>query len=299
LTLLSEKNIIPQDQLKLGGIIMKGLILCNRCRKKMDGVCKCGNYKCLVQVYWKGKYYEFRRDDQGYVFTYDKAMARLMEINNLMQKGSFSPSDFNDTKINERKFENQIEKWLNEKENRERLNELSYGTLRDYRGYVKNYFCYFHGLDVREIALEKLTEFRDILDKVSIKTRKNILNALRNFFYCLKERGVISDVPLFPKIKGDDSKTRTSIDVELQEEVLIKMPVHHNDIMEFLMETGIRPGEGCAILCEHIDLRKKTLKIERTFSSNRLRETTKQKRKREVPLSNRAYEIAERNMTGK
>jgi hypothetical protein len=58
-------TIITQDQLKLGGVIMTGLILCNRCGKKMDGVCKCGNYKCLVQIYWKGKYYEYRRDEQG------------------------------------------------------------------------------------------------------------------------------------------------------------------------------------------------------------------------------------------
>jgi len=35
----------------------------------------------LVEVYWKGEYYHFRRDDHGYVFTYDKAKDKLIEIN--------------------------------------------------------------------------------------------------------------------------------------------------------------------------------------------------------------------------
>ena len=188
MTPLSDQHIIPQDQLKRGGIFMSGIIICNRCRKKMDGVCRCGNAKCLVQIYWKGKYYEFRRDDQGFVFAYDRAVARLTEINNAIQKGVFDPTDFNDARMSERRFENQIEKWLNEKESRERLNELSYGTLRDYRGYVKNYFHALSMMDVREIKLEHLTEFKDGLDNVSIKTRKNILNALRNVFFLVERK---------------------------------------------------------------------------------------------------------------
>ncbi len=55
---------------------MTGTIRCNRCRKKMDGVCECGNYKCFIQIYWKGKYYEFRRDDEGDLFSYHKAVDR-------------------------------------------------------------------------------------------------------------------------------------------------------------------------------------------------------------------------------
>ena len=39
-------GIITQDQLKCGGVIMTGLILCNRCRKKMDGAWNAGGRKC-------------------------------------------------------------------------------------------------------------------------------------------------------------------------------------------------------------------------------------------------------------
>jgi len=224
---------------------------------------------------------------------------RLVEINNRIKKKVFHPEDFTEAKIDERKFENMITKWLKEKEGKEKVGELSNGTIRDYSGYVKNYFGFLHGLDVREIDLEKLSDFKDTLSGVSIKTRKNIMNALRNFYFWLKERGVIEIVPNFPRITGDDSKTRKAIDYELQLEVLNRIPERHRDVIEFLMETGLRPGEACALLCEHIDLRRGEARIERTFSSNKLRETTKQKRKRNIPLSERAYEIAEKNCSGK
>ena len=299
LTKLEPFHNIPQDDLKRGGIIMKGIIICNKCRKKMDGVCSCGGYKCLIKIFWNGKSYEYRRDDQGYVFTYDKARDKLIEVSNTIKNHTFNPVDFTDANIKERKFENQIEKWLQGKEKRESLNELSPGTLRDYKGYVNNHYSFFHNMDVREITLEQLTNFKDTLDKISIKTRKNILNALRNFFFWLKERGVIKDMPIFPKIKGDDAKTRQAIDVELQDEVLQKIPDIHKDIIEFLFETGLRPGEACALLMEHIDARHNMARIERTFSGNKLRTTTKQKRKRNIPLSYRAYEIAQKHTQDK
>lgn len=278
---------------------MTGTIRCNRCRKKMDGVCKCGNYKCFIQIYWKGKYYEFRKDDGGDLLSYHKALDRLVEINNRIKNKSFHPEDFTESKIRERKFENMISKWLQEKERKEKVGELSNGTIKDYSGYVKNYFGFLNGLDVREVDLEKLSNFKDTLSEVSIKTRKNIMNALRNFYFWLKERGVIRETPVFLKITGDDSKTRRAIDYELQLEILKRIPEKHRDIIEFLMETGLRPGEACALLREHIDLRHGEARIERTFSANKLRETTKQKRKRNIPLSERAYEIAEKNCLGK
>jgi len=299
LTVPSHLNIIPQDQLKFGGVIVTGTIRCNRCRKKMDGVCNCGNYKCLIQIYWRGKYYEFRRDDEGDLFSYHKAQDRLVEINNRIKNKVFHPEDFTESKINERKFESMIDKWQDEKERKEEVGELSNGTIRDYKGYVKNYFSFFNGMDVREISLEQLSEFKDALSGVSIKTRKNIMNALRNFYFWLKERGAIRELPVFPKISGDDSKTRRAIDWGLQDEALKRIPEKHRDVIEFLMETGLRPGEVCALLCEHIDLRTGLMRIERTFSSNKLRETTKQKRKREIPINNRAYEIANKYCAGK
>jgi hypothetical protein len=115
---------------------LKGIIICNKCRKKMDGVCVCtpkGNAKCLIQIYWKGKHYEYRRDDQGYVLTYDKAQDKLTEISNAIKKGSFNPVDFTDEKVKERRFENKILKWLDQKEKECKDGDISPSSLGNIR----------------------------------------------------------------------------------------------------------------------------------------------------------------------
>ncbi|HVN97076.1 MAG TPA: tyrosine-type recombinase/integrase [Syntrophorhabdaceae bacterium] len=279
---------------------MKGIIICNKCRKKMDGVCKCttkGNAKCIVQIYWHGKHYEYRRDDRGFILTYETAQAKLIDISGDIRKGIFNPINYTDEKMKERRFETQIERWLQEKMKQADLNELSPGTTRQYNGYVNNYYPFFHGQDVRAISLEALSNFRDTLENVSIKTRKNIMVTLHGFFLWLKERGLIKEIPIFPKIKGDDSVIQKSIDVDIQEQALRRIPERHRDIIEFLMETGLRPGEACALRVEHIN--GGIAKIEGTFSGTQLRTTTKQKRKRSLPLSVRALEITQKNMKDK
>lgn len=299
---------LSQDDLKLGGVIVKGIIICNRCREKMNGVCKCKslkkrkkarkpNYKCLIQVYWKGKHYEYRRDDQGYVFTYDKAKDKLAEISTAMKKGRFNPADFSDANINERKFRNQIEEWLSQKEEEEKTNELSPETLRCYRSYNKNYFSFFLGWDVREIGFEQLERFKDKLPRrISLKMKRNILNCLHGFFVWLKRKGVIKEVPTWPQIKGDDAQVRYAIDLKDQNDALAKMPSEWKDAFIFLFETGLRIGELCALKIKDIDFKNGRALIQRTWSGVKLVETTKGRNKRWIPLSDQAYEIAKKHV---
>jgi len=65
------------------------------------------------------------------------------------------------------------------------------------------------------------------------------------------------------------------------------------------METGLRPGEVCSLLCEHIDTKNGLMRVERTFTGSKIRETTKQKRKRVTPLSDIALDIAKTHTEGK
>ena len=164
---------------------MTGIILCNKCRKKMDGVCLCtpeGKQKCIVKIYWKGQRYEYRRDDKGFIFAYDTATARLTEMSTDIKKGVFNPVDFTDAKVRERRFENQIELWLDEKDTtREQANSLQ-GQPSNYHGYVRNYYHVLNYYDVRDIQRGEFTSFKDTLSSVSIKTRKNVMNALQGFF---------------------------------------------------------------------------------------------------------------------
>ena len=296
---------LTQDQLKEAGIIMKGIIICNKCRKKMDGVCHCtqkGNYKCIIQIYWKGKHYEYRRDDQGYVLTYDKARDKLIEISAAIKNGTFNPVDFTDEKVKERKFEFKIQKWLEQKEKECSNGDISPSSLTNIRGYLKNYYLpFFKGWDVREIRYEQLEEFKDSLpNTIKRKTKSNILAGLHSFFTWLFKKGV-RDVPPFPVIEDlEDSKERIALDYENQMKYLLMIPEKHRDILEFGMETGLRPGELVVLKVKDIDMKNKSAIIRRTVSAYvHILETTKGRSRRIIPLSERAMEIIKKHVIRK
>lgn len=221
-----------------------------------------------------------------------------LEINN----GKFNPADWTPSKLNERKFKTKIKEWLDHKIEEAEANELSFETIKNYKGYVNNYFLpFFKNWDVREIRLEQLEEFSDSLRSrvTKIKTRRNILNGLHSFFSWLKRRGTIIEMPIWPIVKGNNSSVRTALDFDVQQFGLSRMPEEHRDIFEFGFETGLRPGETCALQVGDIDLKNRKALIQRTWSGAHLRETTKGGEKKYIPLSKRAYEIAQKNCKSK
>jgi integrase len=286
---------------------MKGLIICNKCRKKMDGVCQCGSYKCLIKIYWKGRDYEYRRDEQGYIFTYDKAVDKLSEIATAIKKGTFNPVDFTDAKVQERKFSNQIELWRQEKKEEFDNGELSPEHYQHIESYLKNYYSYFKNYDVREIDLEKLSEFKRNCIKykkgtkilLKSKTQKNILNSLHAFFTWLKKQGMIKEIPSFPEIKRYDKTRRVALTRDAQGQGLLNIPEAHRDPFVFMMNTGVRPGELIAILRKSVDIDNRAVWIERRRSGSQYREGTKNNEVLPVPLNDIALEIVARNIKGK
>jgi integrase len=296
--------ILTQDQLKAGGVIVKGLILCNKCRKKFSGVCQCtekGNAKCLIQIYWKGKHYEYRRDKQGFIFTYDTAVDRLTEIGTAIKKGIFNPADFSDMKVKERKFENKIQVWLEQKGKECKDGDISPSSLGNIQGYIKNYYLpFFSEWDVREIQYEQLEEFKDSLpDTLKKKTKSNILVSFHSFFTWLRKKGVRGEVPLFPVVDCiDNSSERVALDYEQQAFYLKMIPEQYRDVLEFGMETGLRPGELVALKWKDIDIRNHRALIRRTISAYvHILERTKGKSKKFIPLSDRAIEILQKGAT--
>jgi integrase len=306
----SFHNILSQDDLKRGGIIMKGVILCNKCRKKFDEVCLCtpkGNAKCFIKIYHEGKSYEYRRDDQGYVFTYDRAKDKLAEIGTAIKKGNFNPLAFTDAKVKERKFEYQFELWRQEKKEEFNNGELSCEHLRHIESYRKNYLSFFNGYDVREVDLERLSEFKrkelkyikDTTKPMRSKSQKNILNVLHSFFTWLKKYGTVKEVPAFPEIKNQDKARRRALSKETQNQGLMNIPEEPRDPIHFMMQTGLRPGEVVAVLIKSVDIENRVVWVERARSGSTYVERTKNKEALPVPLNDIAFEIVKRHIRGK
>jgi integrase len=117
------------------------------------------------------------------------------------------------------------------------------------------------------------------------------MDALHTFFRWLKRWGEVDQVPTWPEIEEVIEKERFALVYEDQQAALKNIPAEHRDIFEFMMETGLRPGEVCAIQWHDIDFKSRRALIRRTYSESTLRETTKQKKEQWIPLSKRACEI--------
>ncbi|MDW7972797.1 MAG: phage integrase N-terminal SAM-like domain-containing protein, partial [Thermodesulfovibrio sp.] len=137
-----------------------------------------------------------------------------------------------------------LDQWIKAKEEDVRTGEFSPTTLKNYKGYAKNYYNRFRidgdgnggwtddkndphllvNWNVNEIRKSEIIKFKKELLKIEglkIKTKKNILNALHAFFTWLATEDpdeIISmkDIPDFPKIQGDDSEPRMALDYETQ-----------------------------------------------------------------------------------
>ena len=258
----------------------------------------CGASYCYISLYWNKKQYRFWRHPQlGDSLIFSTAERQLTVMRSQIDAHTFNPADFLPRAAKERLLENKLLDWLSQKEAEMNRNELSFGTQRIYRVYAERFITPLLGkLDVREIRFEQLEWFKDNLPaRLSLKYRRNILNALHAFFTWLKRKGIILETPAFPEIKGDDAQVRTAISLEEQLEALKRIPEEHRDAIEFACETGLRVAELCALKLKDISMKDGTALIQRTFSGSRLRETTKGKNKSFIPLSDRAYEIAKKH----
>ncbi len=301
MTFPSSMVYTPQN----GGFAMKGSIICatRGCGAARSGITcpKCGQPTCYIAIYWKGRHYTYRRDERGHVLVdYNKASAILSKIRLAMDEGTFSPLDYTQSSVKERKFENKLYKWLDEKAQEVKANELSPETCRSYNGYINNYFLpHFKGWDIQSITDEKIEEFKDSLRRLpGIKSRRNIMNALHCFFVWLKRKKAIKEVPAWPIIKGNNARERTAIDYDTQIFGLANIPEKHRDPIEFGFETGLRPGETCALQAGDFDFPNNRVLIQRAWSNGVLKRP-KNGEGKWITLSTRARALALKNAFGK
>jgi integrase len=262
-----------------------------------DRVCSCGNSTCYVALYYAGKDWKYRRDKQGDVLTFGKATKLLNAIRGEIDAHSFDPLSRTDSRVNERRFANKWEVYIEEKDDKVQRGELSPSYVRVLKVYRRKYYTGLDNFDVRDIGLENIAAVRRMV-KGKLKSARNVLNALSAFFHwCLDNDGSVKTMPKFPVVSGDDSTPQGAIGLTEQRHALARIPAEYSDPIEFGMETGCRPGEIAALKVK--DIQGEKALICRTYSDYTLRETTKQKRKEYIPLSDRALQIAQENSAGK
>jgi len=232
------------------------------------------------------------------------ALDQLLAMSREIRGKTFKAETWQPGNIKERKLEQSIYRWLEQKKYEVESFELSPGTYHAYKSRIDNHILNKeYGLgswDMREVSFAELEQLKDSLPRtLKIKTRREVLNTLHTFFKWAWRKGIVQTVPPFPVVKGSDALNRIALSIEDQYEALSKIPDAHRDIYEFEVESGVRPGETCALKIKDIDFTDRTVRVQRTFSARKLRESDKEGHRRQVPLSDRAFTIAEKNAAGR
>ncbi len=243
---------------------------CPKCGEKFHIVEEIGIYcpECktyprtyYIFLYWQGNKYRISRDPDGHILDSYKRAHRLLELIRLdIDKGIFSPANYLPKEIEQFRGKNLFPKWLKTK------NEKSPTYIRELNRYVNQFFLpYFEQTDLRKITAGDIEDFYHWLPQnLSLKTKKNIMDALKNFLLWLYQREAIARVPSIPKISPPEPPIYI-ITREAQIKILDCMDVHHRPIFHFLMLHPVRPGEARALKVKDFDFEKMVVHIERTI----------------------------------
>jgi integrase len=283
---------------------MNGSIRCSRCDSAMvDALCnKCGarKGKVYISLYWKKKHRKIREDREFDPLSYHKAERQLTLMRADIDRGKLDLDDWLPGKIKERLVPVMFEKFLAEKKDDADGNGKAPSTVKTYRShYINHIKPHFEKIDAREFEdRAQVKGFHSALKKkknIDVNFKQHVMDTLKTFVRWLYDEGIIKTLPPFPffeKIK----RRKISLDREDQETALEGFPAGVRDVYDFGMETGLRPGELAAVQIGDLNLKARVLWVQRTYSACRLKEAPKENSVKPVPLSDRAFEIAVRNI---
>ena len=259
---------------------------CPTCGKRFTHVPKlgfiCPNCQTIprrfyIDLWWQGRRLRICSDRLGQPLdSFERARRLQATIQTEVDNHIFDPSKYIKAEAQKFYFEALIKKWIHEKEKYVVKGQLSQAYINPLRGYVKNYFLpFFLGRDVRDIRTSNLKDFyKQLPDRLSPKTLRNILNALENFFNMLVLDEIVDKKPIFPQVFVPEPHV-TWCGRETQDELLGAIPEQHRFVFYFLTRQGVRPGEAVAIKWGDIDLKLGTLTVKRAMSNRQIVERTK------------------------
>lgn len=266
-----------------------------RVGREDDLFCSCGQRPRTYYIYlhWKGDH-KIVQDKKGLQLRSYMQTNRLLErIRSEIDAGTFDINEYKQKTRRQFDARRLIRKWYKGKVKK----HLAPTTLKDYRGYIRNYFSpaaqkflssvgqvkvenrIYQIYDCQELRTYHITNFFESLTispvtrkKLDLKTKKNILVALKNFTDWLTVQGVLSrdiiltypefDVPEPEKIWTKQSKAL---------QILPFVPVHDQKIIEFLLRHPLRSGESVVLLREDFNIEEGFVRIDKALSGKKIR----------------------------
>jgi len=239
-----------------------------------------------VNIYWDGKRYKLWKYNGDPIWHEKTAEKMLSKIRAEIDSGIFNIKAYlPDSPVALKKLS---EIWL-------QASTACANTKRVYLTSINRSIKYFGpDFDVRTFTYSKLQTFYNDLD-LSIKGKYDTLATLRTLLNFAYKDELIGKVPPFPELPLGLPEEIVYLTFEQQKQQLSAIPPHHQLIFMFLMEYGMRPGEGTALMKDC--LTDDEVVIRRTHSDGELVERTKTSHRtkdshvRRYPLTTRAREI--------
>ena len=234
-----------------------------------------------IAVYWDGRHHRIWRNPVTGDKLYDKRQAgkMLAKVQSEVDEGVFNPRHWRPD--NPMRVDHYFKEWLANI-------DATTKTRRDYNTYFSKHINPVIGhFDLRHIRKKHLVQLKRGL-ALSDKGKYNVMGALKSMLRWAWGNEDIQRVPPFPKLSFDPPVI-VYLTFDQQKAVLSEIPQRHRPIFEIGMEYGLRVGEARAIMWDCVT--NEELIIQRAFSDNRLRETTKTSRIRTIGMTDYAKGI--------
>ena len=233
-------------------------------------LCTCGKRprKYYIYLYYKGDHKIVQDHINNQLESYKQANRLLERIRSEIDQNTFDVTEYKQK--TKKQFDTRllIRKWYKGKIKK----GLAPTTLKDYRGYIRRYFSPSAQKqkieDCREIRTFHITNFFDSLpNSISLKTKKNILVALKNFTDWLSVQGILDKAIIltYPEFEVPEPKkiwSKKSIALS----VLPFVPEHDRAIISFMLHHPLRSGEVCALKVKDINIEEGYIHVHRAIS---------------------------------
>ncbi len=299
-----QMNNIPEPDL-LRRLGLKGYICCASCGRKVvmpigsrkeQVSCPFCHHPTMAIRLADDRFY-LSADNQPY--TYATALDALLEMNRQMKAKEFDRAKWQKKAIEERLFENCALRWLADRKTDMKNDIISESYFGNLRTYVKIHFVGLQGKDVTRMKIGIIQDFYNGL-KGSPKQRKNVIDELKRVFgwLLIREEITLNQMPIWKNLKMapviEEEAESCTYDEQMKD--LSRIPKEDRDIFEFIMETGLRPSEGCAFMKVDLKLATREAIIRHNYCEGKLTEKPKQKKQYTIPLSDRAWELVMKNI---
>jgi integrase len=238
----------------------------------------------VVYLDWQGEHYTRTRYDDREPLQTERLALRICEQVNgdieacLKEKRRFDPRRWFKPKDAIFGFASYADKWLAKQK------KYAPSVIKDIARHIEEAKKFFKLIPIYEINTGTVQDYLDQLpEHLAPKTKKNYLTTLHKLLSDARFRQDIPVVPPFPPIELSEPETKWMLE-EDQDKVFENLPKHDLPIFWFMRTYGPRPAEARALMWDKVDLAKGVIVIKRGFSNGVLREFTKKRDIRYLPV---------------